>query len=92
MATEQGSSGHVPPQPTIRRVFSMMKAYLNEFEKQTLNGFKTLREQYQEKDDETSLEIATAMDSYDKDYSLAERKKYRGKVAVSTIPSGKFSG
>jgi hypothetical protein len=36
MAAEEGGSGQVPPQPTIRRVFGMMKAYLNEFERQTL--------------------------------------------------------
>uniref|UniRef100_A0A8H7NBA9 Uncharacterized protein n=1 Tax=Bionectria ochroleuca TaxID=29856 RepID=A0A8H7NBA9_BIOOC len=80
MATEPGSSGQVLPQPTIRQVFSMMKVYLNEFERQTLRGFKTLREQYQEKDDEMSREISAAMASYDKRFSLAKRKNVEEKL------------
>lgn len=80
MATEPGRSGQIPPQPTIHRVFGMMKAYLNEFERHSLNGFKTLREQYQEKDNEMSYEISKAMDSYDKNSSSAERKDVEEKL------------
>ncbi|VUC30823.1 unnamed protein product [Clonostachys rosea] len=72
MAAEHDRSGQVPPQPTIRRVFGMMKAYLNEFERQTLSGFKTLREQYEEKDQELTRAIWTVMGAYDANSSPTE--------------------
>ncbi|CAG9954326.1 unnamed protein product [Clonostachys rosea f. rosea IK726] len=80
MAAEEGGSGQVPPQPTIRRVFGMMKAYLNEFERQTLNGFKTLQEQYQEKDEEMSRSICNVMDSFNKNSSPGERQSIEEKL------------